>query len=56
MKNISAYSYGIHTHMESSNFRKKIRYAYGDEHMHLGFILISAAAATLFHYLVGFLS
>ncbi len=38
------YSYGIHTHMESSDFGNKIQYAYGDEHMHLGFILISAAA------------
>jgi hypothetical protein len=32
--------------MESSDFGKNIRYAYGAEHTHLEFILISAAACT----------
>ncbi len=46
MKNIGSYSYGIHTHMDTSNFGKKMQYAYGTEHTHMEFILISAAAHT----------
>ena len=49
MKNIGSYSYGIHTHMDTSNFGKKMRYAYGAEHTHMEFILISAAAYTTNH-------
>ena len=44
MKNIGSYSYGIHTHMDTSNFGKKMQYAYGAEHTHMEFILVSAAA------------
>ncbi len=40
MKNISSYSYGIHTQNDSSNFSKKVRNAYGDDRTHLGFIRI----------------
>ncbi len=40
------YAYGIHTYMESSDFGKNIRYAYGAEHTHIQSILISAAAST----------